>query len=245
MSAGRSALVFGDIQTGSHSAEAVLGVVSYPNRFKFLRLCHATAEQHECSPSMGGSLVPAHVKEMDYVAAWPLQLCLSDFNGCTMLLGSPWSVQVLLALSVLTLGLDSEPQSAPRVFLSFKECPTVYDALNRIALSTHFRGQELRPLTRDQLTFLVKRFHPTWRPFPQRLFGFQENTVLRHWRLQFTLRAFGIRDCETVNPLHHNAGRLHLIRTRAAAGPKKTLTNPEHALQALRMLEIDVYVDTW
>ncbi|XDV51388.1 hypothetical protein PO909_020272 [Leuciscus waleckii] len=89
---------------------------------------------------MGGSLVPAHVKEMDYVAAvgfvnilpwgislccmfqtnWPLQLCLSDFNGCTMLLGSPWSVQVLLALSVLTLGLDSEPQSAPRVFLSFK-----------------------------------------------------------------------------------------------------------------------------
>ncbi|XP_056104567.1 semaphorin-3F isoform X1 [Rhinichthys klamathensis goyatoka] len=38
-----------------------------------------------------------------------------------MLLGSPWSVQVLLALSVLTLGLDSEPQSAPRVFLSFKD----------------------------------------------------------------------------------------------------------------------------
>lgn len=37
-----------------------------------------------------------------------------------MLLGSPWSVQVLLALSVLTLGLDSEPQNAPRVFLSFK-----------------------------------------------------------------------------------------------------------------------------
>ncbi|XP_077059951.1 semaphorin-3F isoform X2 [Siphateles boraxobius] len=38
-----------------------------------------------------------------------------------MLLGSPWSVQVLLALSVLTLGLDSEPQCAPRVFLSFKD----------------------------------------------------------------------------------------------------------------------------
>ncbi|KAK7119201.1 hypothetical protein R3I94_021146 [Phoxinus phoxinus] len=38
-----------------------------------------------------------------------------------MLLGSPWSVQVLLALSVLALGLDSEPQSAPRVFLSFKD----------------------------------------------------------------------------------------------------------------------------
>ncbi|XP_067286918.1 semaphorin-3F isoform X1 [Pseudorasbora parva] len=38
-----------------------------------------------------------------------------------MLLGSPWSVQVLLALSVLTLGLDSEPQNAPRVFLSFKD----------------------------------------------------------------------------------------------------------------------------
>ncbi|XP_048027914.1 semaphorin-3F isoform X1 [Megalobrama amblycephala] len=38
-----------------------------------------------------------------------------------MLLGSPWSVQVLLALSVLTLGSDSEPQNAPRVFLSFKD----------------------------------------------------------------------------------------------------------------------------
>ncbi|ROI16274.1 hypothetical protein DPX16_12392 [Anabarilius grahami] len=37
-----------------------------------------------------------------------------------MLLGSPLSVQVLLALSVLTLGSDSEPQNAPRVFLSFK-----------------------------------------------------------------------------------------------------------------------------
>jgi len=42
--------------------------VRYPNRFKFLRLCHATTKQHECSPSMGGSLVPAHVKEMDCVA---------------------------------------------------------------------------------------------------------------------------------------------------------------------------------
>ncbi|XP_050979022.1 semaphorin-3F [Labeo rohita] len=38
-----------------------------------------------------------------------------------MLLNSPWSVQVLLALSVLTLGSDSEPQNAPRVFLSFKD----------------------------------------------------------------------------------------------------------------------------
>ncbi|XP_026077380.1 semaphorin-3F-like [Carassius auratus] len=35
--------------------------------------------------------------------------------------GSLWSVQVLLALSVLTLGSDSEPQNAPRVFLSFKD----------------------------------------------------------------------------------------------------------------------------
>lgn len=33
MSAGRSALVFGDIQTGSHSAEAVLGVVRWLLRF--------------------------------------------------------------------------------------------------------------------------------------------------------------------------------------------------------------------
>ncbi|RXN34323.1 semaphorin-3F-like isoform X1 [Labeo rohita] len=45
---------------------------------------------------------------------------LTSDNGCTMLLNSPWSVQVLLALSVLTLGSDSEPQNAPRVFLSFK-----------------------------------------------------------------------------------------------------------------------------
>ncbi|XP_073681411.1 semaphorin-3F isoform X1 [Garra rufa] len=38
-----------------------------------------------------------------------------------MLLDSPWSVQVLLALSILTLGSGSEPQNAPRVFLSFKD----------------------------------------------------------------------------------------------------------------------------
>ncbi|XP_058646840.1 semaphorin-3F isoform X1 [Onychostoma macrolepis] len=38
-----------------------------------------------------------------------------------MLLDSRWSVQVLLALSVLILGSDSEPQNAPRVFLSFKD----------------------------------------------------------------------------------------------------------------------------
>ncbi|XP_043108395.1 semaphorin-3F isoform X2 [Puntigrus tetrazona] len=38
-----------------------------------------------------------------------------------MLLDSRWSVQVLLAISVLILGLDSEPQNAPRVFLSFKD----------------------------------------------------------------------------------------------------------------------------
>ncbi|KAK2874064.1 hypothetical protein Q8A67_021217 [Cirrhinus molitorella] len=38
-----------------------------------------------------------------------------------MLLDSPWLVQVLLALSVLTLGSGSEPQNAPRVFLSFKD----------------------------------------------------------------------------------------------------------------------------
>lgn len=46
-------------------------------------MCHATTEQHECSSSMGGSLVPAHVKEMDYVAAvgfvnilsWGISLC--------------------------------------------------------------------------------------------------------------------------------------------------------------------------
>ncbi|XP_016380709.1 semaphorin-3F-like [Sinocyclocheilus rhinocerous] len=38
-----------------------------------------------------------------------------------MLLGSLWSVQVLLALSVPTLGSDGEPQNAPRVFLSFKD----------------------------------------------------------------------------------------------------------------------------
>lgn len=39
------------------------------------------------------------------------------------------------------------------------------------------------------------------KPFPQRLFGFQENTLLRHWRLQFSWRAFGIGDCEIVNPV--------------------------------------------
>ncbi|XP_042622599.1 semaphorin-3F-like [Cyprinus carpio] len=38
-----------------------------------------------------------------------------------MLLDSLWSVQVLLALSVLTLGSGGEPQNAPRVFLSFKD----------------------------------------------------------------------------------------------------------------------------
>lgn len=37
-----------------------------------------------------------------------------------MLLESPWVVQILLALSVLSLGLDSDPLNAPRVFLSFK-----------------------------------------------------------------------------------------------------------------------------
>lgn len=37
-----------------------------------------------------------------------------------MLLESPWVVQILLAVSVLTLGLESDPQNAPRVYLSFK-----------------------------------------------------------------------------------------------------------------------------
>ncbi|KAL1265975.1 hypothetical protein QQF64_004002 [Cirrhinus molitorella] len=59
-----------------------------------------------------------------------------------MLLDSPWLVQVLLALSVLTLGSGSEPQNAPRVFLSFKGSGVATPA---------------------QLTFLVKLFHPTWR----------------------------------------------------------------------------------
>ncbi|XP_065097046.1 semaphorin-3F [Paramisgurnus dabryanus] len=38
-----------------------------------------------------------------------------------MKLESPWKVQILLALSVLTLGLDNDTQNAPRVYLSFKD----------------------------------------------------------------------------------------------------------------------------
>ncbi|XP_051529433.1 semaphorin-3F isoform X2 [Myxocyprinus asiaticus] len=38
-----------------------------------------------------------------------------------MLLDSLWAAQILLVLSVPTLGLDRDPQNAPRVFLSFKD----------------------------------------------------------------------------------------------------------------------------
>ncbi len=78
----------------------------------FRIMCHATTEQHEYSPSMGGSLVPVHLKEMDYVAAmgfvnilsWGISFCCMFQTNVTkpLFFGEMFTAEGLLASLIKT-----------------------------------------------------------------------------------------------------------------------------------------------
>lgn len=73
----------------------------------FRIMCHATTEQHEYSPSMGGSLVPVYLKEMYYVAAmgfvnilsWGISFCCMFQTNVTkpLFFGEMFTAKGLLA----------------------------------------------------------------------------------------------------------------------------------------------------